>query len=102
MAFPAILISGLPRRSLGHDATAAAFTAAQAFHVGGYRRARIETETGESVLRQSAVMRTMQATHDHYATSLTQRGHRPNIGVTRVESSRRRIGASVHWFARFE
>jgi hypothetical protein len=65
------MIKTLPRRSLGHNAMAAAFTAAQAFHVGDYRRVRIEAEAGESVLRQNALMPTMQATHDHYATSIT-------------------------------
>jgi hypothetical protein len=65
------MIRILPCRSLGHNATAAAFTGAQAFHVGGYRRVGIEAETGENVLRQNALMPTMQAMHDHYATSLT-------------------------------
>jgi hypothetical protein len=76
VALPAILISVLRRHSLGHDATAAAFTAAQAFHEGGDRRVKLETETHEIVSRQTSFVPTMQATQDYYAMSLTQPGHR--------------------------
>jgi len=60
-------------RSLCHYATAAAFTTAQAFHVGSDWRVR-EAETNKSGVGQTSFMPTMQATHDHYLTSLTQRG----------------------------
>ena len=61
VALPAILISVLRRHSLGHDATATAFTAAQAFHEGGDWRVKLEVETDEIVSRQTSFVPTMQA-----------------------------------------
>jgi hypothetical protein len=70
----------LARSFACHYATAAAFTTAQAFHVGSDWRVRVEAETNKSGVGQTSFMPTMQATHDHYPTSLTQRGHHPYMG----------------------
>ena len=79
-SLPTILLSVWLGRSLCHYATAAAFTTAQAFHVGSDWRVRVEAETNKSGVGQTFFMPTMQATHDHYPTILTQRGHHAYMG----------------------
>ena len=72
-----ILLGVWLSRSLCHCATAAAFTTAQAFHVGSDWRVRVEAETNKIGAGQTSFMPTIP---DHYPTSLTQRGHHPYIG----------------------
>jgi hypothetical protein len=48
------------------DATTPAFTAAQAFYKGAYRRVRAKAEAAKSVSRQPCFMLAMQATDNHY------------------------------------
>jgi hypothetical protein len=58
-SLPTILLCVWLIRSLCHYATAAAFTTAQAFHVGSDWRVRVEAEPNKSGTRQTSFMPTM-------------------------------------------
>jgi len=73
-AFLAALRSDRRGNSLGHDAAAAALTAAQAFDEGADRGVGLEAEAGQGLPGQSGLMPAVQATDSQYATTLTQHG----------------------------